>query len=231
MDRLDSVVGPLGWADTYVVLPCGSVVCKLTLTLDEDAYFTKEDVGSPSDQPDAGDQLKAAFSDALKRAAVKWGVGRYLYSLPKQWCDYDPQKKRLTSTPTLPKWALPAKGKLENSSPVSPPTTNGNGEPPKRDQTALVGQFAHGEALRRDQPQSGAELSAWLDDLDAWAAERGIAAKGHVRGESIRLSGETKPIEKWSLVTIAGVTMIARGLVVRLQAAAVQRAGLGRTPA
>jgi hypothetical protein len=40
------------------------------------------DVGGPSEQPDEGDRVKAAFSDALKRAAVKFGIGRYLYRLP-----------------------------------------------------------------------------------------------------------------------------------------------------
>src|SRR5262249_44867130 len=49
----------------------------------------------------------AAFSDALKRAAVKFGVGRYLYRLPQQWCDYDPQKRRFVKEPALPESALP----------------------------------------------------------------------------------------------------------------------------
>lgn len=48
-------------------------------------------------------------SDALKRAAVKFGVGRYLYRLPAMWCDYDPVKKQFTKTPTLPTFAMPAK--------------------------------------------------------------------------------------------------------------------------
>jgi hypothetical protein len=34
----------------------------------------RTDVGSRSEQPDGGDRLKAAFSDALKRAAVKFGI-------------------------------------------------------------------------------------------------------------------------------------------------------------
>ncbi len=60
------------------------VKCRLTVL-----EVTKEDVGE-------GDSLKAAFSDALKRAAVKFGVGRYLYRLEKQWVDYDPEKGRFT---------------------------------------------------------------------------------------------------------------------------------------
>lgn len=105
LDRLDRVVGPEGWQDAYEVLADGEravrdergerrerlveVKCRLTVL-----GVTKEDVGE-------GDSLKAAFSDALKRAAVKFGVGRYLYRLEKQWVDYDPEKGRFTP-PKLP---------------------------------------------------------------------------------------------------------------------------------
>ena len=100
LDRLDKVVGPEGWHDAYEVLSDAErlvkdergerrerlceVKCRLTVL-----GVTKEDVGE-------GDSLKAAFSDALKRAAVKFGVGRYLYRLEKQWVDYDPEKGRFT---------------------------------------------------------------------------------------------------------------------------------------
>ncbi len=105
LDRLDRAVGPEGWQDAYEVLADAErtvkdergerrerlveVKCRLTVL-----GVTKEDVGE-------GDSLKAAFSDALKRAAVKFGVGRYLYRLEKQWVDYDPEKGRFTP-PRLP---------------------------------------------------------------------------------------------------------------------------------
>ncbi|AFV75780.1 Rad52/Rad22 family DNA repair protein [Thermus oshimai] len=105
LDRLDRVVGPEGWHDEYQVLADAErtlkdergerrerlveVKCRLTVL-----GTTKEDVGE-------GDSLKAAFSDALKRAAVKFGVGRYLYRLEKQWVDYDAEKGRFTP-PRLP---------------------------------------------------------------------------------------------------------------------------------
>src|SRR5438309_6129812 len=76
-DRLDDVLGVEGWSDEYELLPDGSAICRLRCKLGDD-WLTKVDVGSPSEQPDAGDRVKAAFSDALKRAAVKFGVGRYL---------------------------------------------------------------------------------------------------------------------------------------------------------
>ncbi|MBI1914541.1 MAG: hypothetical protein HYS12_07360 [Planctomycetes bacterium] len=106
-DRLDEVLGVAGWQDSYQPLPDGSVVCTLRVRIGGE-WIAKVDVGSPAEQPDAGDRCKAAFSDALKRAAVKYGVGRYLYRLPPLWADYDPAKKRFVQPPTLPMPPRPA---------------------------------------------------------------------------------------------------------------------------
>lgn len=106
MDRLDEVLGNAGWKDEYVPQEGGNFVCRLSLRIGGE-WIAKEDVGNPSEQPDAGDKMKAAFSDALKRAAVKFGVGRYLYHLPQVWVGYDAQRRRLAQTPSLPAWALP----------------------------------------------------------------------------------------------------------------------------
>lgn len=113
MDRLDEVLGPDNWNDTYEVLASGSVVCTLRVRWPgkESGEFRDwgtihQDVGSESEQP-GGDRIKAAFSDALKRAAVKLGIGRYLYHIKNQWVDYDPDKKVLKQVPALPEWAKP----------------------------------------------------------------------------------------------------------------------------
>ena len=100
-DRLDEVMAVCGWQDDYQCLADGSLVCRLRLRIGED-WIVKVDVGGPSEQPDGGDRLKAAFSDALKRAAVKFGIGRYLYRLPSQCADYDPQRRQFVRTPALP---------------------------------------------------------------------------------------------------------------------------------
>src|SRR5215467_15209415 len=110
-DRLDEVLGVAGWQDEYECLPDGSVVCRLRLRLG-DEWITKMDVGAPSEQPDEGDRRKAAFSDALKRAAVKFGIGRYLYRLPPLWVDYDSQRKQFAKPPAIPASALPRKAVL-----------------------------------------------------------------------------------------------------------------------
>src|SRR5262249_26540804 len=107
-DRLDEVLGVEGWSDEYELLPDGSAVCRLRCKLGGE-WLTKMDVGSPSEQPDAGDRVKAAFSDALKRAAVKFGVGRYLYRMPQQWVDYDPVRRQFVRPPSLPDFARKAK--------------------------------------------------------------------------------------------------------------------------
>jgi hypothetical protein len=94
MDRLDETVGVDGWQDAYTVLPTGEVECRLSVRI-AGAWVTKADVGGQSEQPDEGDRLKAAYSDALKRAAVKFGIGRFLYRMPNTWMDYDPVKKQV----------------------------------------------------------------------------------------------------------------------------------------
>jgi hypothetical protein len=126
MDRLDDVVGPGAWQDTYEILPDGCAVCRLQLLI-AGVWVEKADVGGPSDQKDAGDKRKASFSDALKRAAVKWGVGRYLYRLGGQWVDYDADRKQLKAIPALPAWALP-KGSTPSPAPASKPTAAVPGE-------------------------------------------------------------------------------------------------------
>jgi hypothetical protein len=105
-DRLDRVFGVDGWQDDYEILADGNVLCRLRVKIDG-AWITKTDVGGPSAQPDGGDRLKAATSDALKRAAVKLSIGRYIYRLGGQWLDFDPKKKQFSKTPSLPPDALP----------------------------------------------------------------------------------------------------------------------------
>lgn len=118
MQRLDTVFGVGGWKDAYSIVAGGSVVCRLSVKIDGE-WVEKTDVGSPSEQPDDGDKLKAAFSDALKRAAIKLGIGRYLYKLPRQWVDYDPQSRQFAKPPQLPSWALPAAAKPANGKPAA----------------------------------------------------------------------------------------------------------------
>ena len=101
-DRLDSTC-PDEWSFRIEVIPgTPTPTVRGSLTV---LGITREDIGEAG-EGDAG-TLKAAASDALKRCAVQFGIGRYLYDLPRQWCDYDSQKKEFKVTPTLPEWARP----------------------------------------------------------------------------------------------------------------------------
>jgi hypothetical protein len=117
MDRLDAVLGPANWKDEYEHLAGGAVLCKLSLRI-EGEWLTKCDVGGESAQEDAADRAKSAVSDALKRAAVHWGLGRYLYKIPGQWLDFD-RVKGFKQMPVLPAFAMPGGKAL--SAPKAPP--------------------------------------------------------------------------------------------------------------
>ena len=77
MERLDSVMGFNNWEDSYREGTGGRVFCKLSLNIDGQ-WISKEDAAGES----SFEAEKGAVSDALKRAAVKFGIGRYLYHLP-----------------------------------------------------------------------------------------------------------------------------------------------------
>ena len=80
-DRLDAVVGAGNWSFdwTPLVIDHGEVqIAKGVLTVHG---VSKADAGSASNF----EQTLGAVSHCLKRAAVHWGIGRYLYSLPATW--------------------------------------------------------------------------------------------------------------------------------------------------
>lgn len=83
MERLDAVCGPENWQDRYE-FHGPRTVCYLSLRVGGE-WVTKADGAGDSDV----EAEKGAISDALKRAAVKWGIGRYLYDLGKIWVDLE----------------------------------------------------------------------------------------------------------------------------------------------
>src|SRR5262245_57552218 len=186
-DRLDDVMGVMGWQDSYECLPDGAVVCRLRIRLGAE-WITKMDVGGQSEQPDEGDRRKAAFSDALKRAAVKFGIGRYLYRLPPQWVDYDPQKKQLVGEPVLPAPGAPAakaKAKTAVQAPLTPspsPPKWGRAEQAAGGVRLAAEQQAPAKEARqgRPAPANGAELQRRLYDYDAQLARKKLIQQGEL---------------------------------------------------
>jgi hypothetical protein len=200
-DRLDDVLGVTGWQDEYEFLPDGSVVCRLRLRLG-DEWITKMDVGGQSEQPDEGDRRKAAVSDALKRAAVKFGIGRYLYRLPQQWCDYDPQKKQFVQAPKLPMHAMPRSARSARTETPRPSRPEGTPPQPAAEATQPAKDKAAGAARGVPHlPANGTELQRRLYDYDARLARQGVCREGdlvkHVVQAGVK-AGHEADLAAWS---------------------------------
>ena len=80
MSRLDSAVGPENWQVEYLDAGNGKLCCRLGIWI-SDRWVWKSDGAGETDV----EGEKGAFSSALKRAAVLWGIGRYLYDFPQIW--------------------------------------------------------------------------------------------------------------------------------------------------
>ena len=117
MQRLDTVCGPENWRDDYRQVQ-GGFICDLSIRVG-DEWITKSDGADPSNF----EAFKGGISGALKRAAVKWGIGRYLYQLDEGFAQCEKSKRNGWNRhfdkakslsfwwcpPPLPDWALPEK--------------------------------------------------------------------------------------------------------------------------
>jgi len=118
MDRLDDVVGAENWKNEYSPAPDGGILCGISIKIG-DEWVTKYD-GADNTLIEA---TKGGLSNAMKRSAVQWGIGRYLYGLDMEFVTLMDKKpfemkghniaysKELGKTyykiPTLPAWAMP----------------------------------------------------------------------------------------------------------------------------
>lgn len=118
MERLDSVCGVDGWENSFSHAPSGAVLCGLSIRINGE-WVTKWDGANETDIEAA----KGGLSNAMKRAGVQWGIGRYLYNLEEGYAviagDDDRSAEYLKENaqkhgaalrwrpPPLPAWALP----------------------------------------------------------------------------------------------------------------------------
>ena len=123
MNRLDEVVGIGGWRNEYGSLPNSvgeGALCGISIKIDGE-WITKYDGADNT----AVEATKGGLSGAMKRAAVQWGVGRYLYDIdtffadcqadrPQQMQGWEKAKTKdgkwfYWKAPSLPKQYLPQK--------------------------------------------------------------------------------------------------------------------------
>lgn len=85
MDILDDTLGTFGWQKKYEEIK-GNVYCSIGIKNEENGEWVwKSDCGAESNI----EKEKGEASDATKRAAVCWGIGRELYTAPRINIDDD----------------------------------------------------------------------------------------------------------------------------------------------
>ncbi len=118
-DRLDQVYPE--WSSTaQFLLTSDKVAAIVSLTLDG---VTRVNVGEAklSDE----NAFTSAFAQAFKRVCSDFGLGRYLYRLPQEWCAYDEKRRAIIAPPELPAWARhPDEIAVENQA-LKPAKSNG----------------------------------------------------------------------------------------------------------
>lgn len=89
MERLDSACGPNGWQNKYSPGVGGSIICDIGIRFPDGEWIWKADGAGATDV----EGEKGALSDAFKRSAVRFGVGRYLYDMRAPWVEIEPMGK------------------------------------------------------------------------------------------------------------------------------------------
>lgn len=133
MDRLDEVCGPAGWQCRYSHAN-GKTVCDIGV-LCGDTWVWKADGAGDTDV----EAEKGALSAAFKRAAVRWGIGRYLYEIESPWVALKAHGRSYVIDPAeharLRKMLPGSRIEAENAPATAPaPATNGHAPaytPPK----------------------------------------------------------------------------------------------------
>lgn len=88
MSRFDDVCGPAGWERRHPHVD-KTTTCEIAVWVEGRGWVVKADGAGDT----AVEAEKGSLSDSFKRAAVNWGVGRYLYDLPSPWVEIDEWKK------------------------------------------------------------------------------------------------------------------------------------------
>lgn len=79
MKRLDEICGVTGWQCRYTHAN-GKTICEIGIKCGHEWVWKADGAGDTDIEAEKG-----AISDAFKRSAVKWGIGRYLYDMEAVW--------------------------------------------------------------------------------------------------------------------------------------------------
>lgn len=91
MKRLDEVMGPANWQRRYTHAD-KKTICEIGIKFDGDWIWKADGAGDSDIEAEKG-----AISDAFKRAAVNFGIGRYLYDVESPWVEINEYKQIVQS--------------------------------------------------------------------------------------------------------------------------------------
>jgi len=77
MERFDAAFGALNWKSEFREITNG-FICRLTVQTHDYAVYREDGASKTGIEPEKG-----GISDAMKRAAVQFGLGRGLYKYPR----------------------------------------------------------------------------------------------------------------------------------------------------
>lgn len=193
MNRLDAVVGPGNWQNAYAAGPSGGNLCGISLKVNGE-WITKWDGAENTDF----EETKGGLSSAFKRAAVLWGIGRYLYNVDPPVVEVEvsqsargKQNIRMLSKPLLPKEFLTKEDQERFYGNLKGADTVAKVSP----QPKPVAQPAPAKAAKVQPPASGNEAPRTLSDAIAAAEAIPItgaateAAKARIVPEGVPMAG------------------------------------------
>lgn len=93
-DRLDALCGMDAWQCNYTPTQNGSIVCNLGLKMPDGSWVWKADGAGATDY----EAEKGMLSDAFKRAAVRFGIGRYLYGMDSPWVQLENEGRKIADS-------------------------------------------------------------------------------------------------------------------------------------
>lgn len=98
MHRFDAAFGAENWTSEFREITNG-FICRLTVTINDRTIYREDGASKTNIEPEKG-----GISDAMKRAAVQFGLGRCLYDYPRVFIECDGK--------FIPDWAYDKLDKL-----------------------------------------------------------------------------------------------------------------------
>lgn len=176
-ERLDNVAGPGNWGVEYRPISENAVFCRLTIL-----GVVREDVGEchktdRDGQPDEN-RTCTAVAQSFKRACSAFGIGRYLYSLPQIWAEYDGQKRQFVEVRRTVEDIYRRAGLLRGASRGAPAPERAPAEAPRPARPTPKPAPSHAAPPMEEAPSRPSREEMLISRLQKATDEAGLRAVG-----------------------------------------------------